>query len=353
VLYDLPLEDIPTYTKRVTSITPDDIQRVAKAYLRPDNLSVVLVGNAKAFVPQLRTLGLNDIETIPVEQLDLMSATLKRESGLRASSESFGPFESFESFKRSQPAYEASQTNPRAGGQPPTAQNATALNDRAAVDLLRRVVDARGGLMLLKGIRTVIADTVTTLTMQQGPLQSTTRTYIVYPDKFRVDAEIEGTQTTQVFNAGRAWVKSPRGVQDAPPPMAADFAASVRRDIIPLLIDAAEGRLTVRKLTDQTARDGRAVQVLEISGPQVDRVRLLIDQQMLIIGQAYTTPSPLGAQSPGILNEEVFSDYRFVNGIRVPFETQLLQNGQPVIKRTITKVSFNETVPDNLFNRPS
>ena len=365
VLYELPLEDIPTYTKRVTSITLDDIQRVAQAYLKPDNLSVVLVGNARAFIPQLRAIGLNDIETIPVEQLDLMSATLKRESGLRASSESFGSFGSFgsfESFKKPQPAYQATQANPRAGGQLPTAQNATALNDRAAVDLLRRVVDARGGLMLLKGIRTVIADTVTTLTMQQGPLQSTTRTYIVYPDKFRVDAQLEvpdqngrpiRTQTTQVFNAGRAWVKDPRGVQDAPPPMAAEFASNVRRDIVPLLIDAAEGRLTVRKLTDQTARDGRQVQVLEISGPQVNRVRLLIDQQMLIVGQAYTTPSPLGGQSQGILNEEVFSDYRFVNGIRVPFETQLLQNGQPVIKRTITKVSFNETVPDNLFNRPS
>jgi hypothetical protein len=264
--------------------------------------------------------------------------------------------------KRSQPAYQASQTNPRAGGQPPTAQNATALNDRAAVDLLRRVVDARGGLMLLKGIRTVIADTVTTFTMQQGTLPATTRTYIVYPDKFRVDAELEvpdpngrpiRTQTTQVFNAGRAWVKDPRGVQDAPPPMAAEFASNVRRDIIPLLIDAAEGRLTVRKVTDQTAKDGRAVQVLEISGPQVDRVRLMIDQQMLIVGQTYTTPSPLGPQSQGILNEEVFSDYRFVNGIRVPFQTQLLQNGQPVIKRTITKVTFNEAVPDNLFNRPS
>jgi zinc protease len=361
VLYELPLEDIPTYTKRVTSITPDDIQRVAKTYLRPDNLSVVLVGNAKAFVPQLGALGLNDVETIPVGQLDLMSATLKRETGLRAS-ESFDSFGPFEAFKRSQPAYQASQTNPRAGGQLPTAQNATALNDRAAADLLRRVVDARGGLMLLKGIRTLIADTVTTLTMQQGALQATTRTYIAYPDKFRVDAELEvpdqngrpiRTQTTQVFNAGRAWVKDPRGVQDAPPPMTAEFASNVRRDIIPLLIDAAEGRLTVRKLTDQTAKDGRTVQVLEISGPRVDRVRFMIDQQMLIVGQAYTTPSPLGGQAQGILNEEVFSDYRFVSGIRVPFETQLLQNGQPVIKRTITKVTFNEAVPDNLFNRPS
>jgi hypothetical protein len=128
----------------------------------------------------------------------------------------------------------------------------------------------------------------------------------------------------------------------------------VRRDIIPLLIDAAEGRLTVRKLVDQTAGpDRRPVQVLEISGPQLDRLRLMIDQQMLIVGQAYTTPSPLGPQAPAIVNEELFSDYRFVNGIRVPFEAQLLQNGQPVIKRTITSVTINEHVPDTLFSRPS
>lgn len=346
VLYELPLGDIPTYTKRVTSITPDDIQRVAKAYLKPDSLSVVLVGNAKAFVPQLRTLGLSDVETIPLEQLDLMSATLKRESGRRASFESFGSFEPFDPLKSAQPAYLANQVNPRAGG----AQNATSLNDRAAMDLLRRVVEARGGLMALKGVKTVVADTKTTFTMQQGSLQSTTRTYIAYPDRFRVDAEIEGAQTTQVFNGGRAWVKSPAGIQDAPPPMAADFAASVRRDIIPLLIDAAEGRLTVRKLVDQTTREGRPVQVLEVSGAQLDRVRLFVDQQMLIVGQAYSTPGPTATP---VLSEEVFSDYRFVNGIRVPFETQLLQNGQPVIKRTITSVTFNEHVPDTLFNRPS
>lgn len=205
--------------------------------------------------------------------------------------------------------------------------------------------------MALKGVRTVVAETVTTFQMQQGTLPSTTRTYIVYPDKFRVDAEINGAQTTQVFNAGSAWVKSPAGIQDAPPAMAADFAASVRRDIIPLLIDAAEGRLTVRKGTDQAARDGRPVQVLEISGPKLDRVRLFVDQQMLIVGQAYTVTTP-GPQPRTLLSEEVFSDYRLVSGIRVPFDTQLMQNGQAVIKRTITKVAFNETVPDNLFIRP-
>jgi zinc protease len=354
VLFELPLEDIPTYTQRITAITPDDIQRVAQAYLKPDRLSVVLVGNAKAFVPQLRDLGLTDVEVIPIEQLDLMSASLKRETGLRVSFEPFGAFWSFEPFGREKAAYLAQQVNPRAGQNPnePSVPNRSNVSsDRAALDLLRRVVDARGGLMALKAVRTVVAETITTFQMQQGTLPSTTRTYIVYPDKFRVDAEINGAQTTQVFNAGTAWLKNPAGIQDAPPAMAADFAASVRRDIIPLLIDAAEGRLTVRKATDQAARDGRPVQVLEISGPKLDRVRLFIDQQMLIVGQAYTVTTP-GPQSRTLLSEEVFSDYRFVSGIRVPFETQLLQNGQAVIKRTITKVSFNDPVPDNLFIRP-
>ena len=355
VMYELPVEEIPTYTRRVSAITPDDIQRVAQSYLNPDRLSIVLVGNAKAFVPQLQTLGLTNVEIIPVEQLDLMAATLRRETGRRVSFEPFGTFASFGAFDTAQPAYLAEQVNPRAG-QPnvpnvPNAPNARNVStDRAAMDLLRRVVDARGGLALLKGVKTVVADTVTTFQMQQGTLPASTRTYIVYPDKFRVDAEVSGAQTTQVFNAGRAWLKNPAGVQDAPAAMAADFAASVRRDIITLLVDAAEGRLTVRKLADQATQDGRPVQVLEISGPQLDRVRLFIDQQMLIVGQAYSTPGP---QARAILSEEVFSDYRFVSGIRVPFEAQLLQNGQPVLKRTITKVTFNEAVPESLFTKPS
>ncbi len=53
LFYGLPLSDIETYRVRVNAITPDDIQRVARQYLHPDRLSVVLVGNASAFTGQL------------------------------------------------------------------------------------------------------------------------------------------------------------------------------------------------------------------------------------------------------------------------------------------------------------
>ena len=60
------------------AVTPDDVQRVAQAYIRPDRLSIVLVGNARAFVSQLRAVGFTDFEVIPIDQLDLMSGALRR-----------------------------------------------------------------------------------------------------------------------------------------------------------------------------------------------------------------------------------------------------------------------------------
>lgn len=78
VFYELPVEEIGTFRERVQRVTPDDIQRVANAYVKPDRLSIVMVGNAAAFVPQLQRVGFSDIEVIPIEELDIMSATLRR-----------------------------------------------------------------------------------------------------------------------------------------------------------------------------------------------------------------------------------------------------------------------------------
>ncbi len=359
VIYELPVEEISTYRERVLAVTPDDIQRVSRSYIVPERLSVVLVGNARAFVSQLKSVGFSEFEVIPIDQLDLMSATLRRDA-LRVSNESVGPLLPGTSGPGRRAAYVDEQSNPGAGGaprpttpqapRPPNAGVSTPATEKSAADLLRGVITAKGGLLALKGVRTVIAEAQTILQMQQGTLPSTTKTYIVYPDRFRVDAEVNGAQTSQVYNAGKAWVKSPAGVQDAPPPMLAEFAAGVRRDMIPLLIDAAEGRLTVRALADQKGRDGRPMRVLEISGPAIDRVRLYVDNEMIIAGQAYSRSDPVAGRQ--VLTEEVFSDYRDVNGVRVPFEAQLLQNGQPILKRTLTNVVMNGPVSDTLFAKP-
>jgi zinc protease len=78
LFYELPLEELQTYPERVRSVSPDDVQRVARNYLRPDRLAIVLVGNADAFVKDLKGVGFGDFERISIDQVDLLAADLKK-----------------------------------------------------------------------------------------------------------------------------------------------------------------------------------------------------------------------------------------------------------------------------------
>jgi zinc protease len=332
LFYELPVAEIGTFPKRVQAVTPDDILRVARQYVRPDRLSTVLVGNAAGFVQQLRSVGFTEFEVIPIEELDLMSASLRRE-GRR-------------------PAFAAPRTPAPLAYQASAAQAAQATrraSDPAAVALLKQVVDAKGGLDALKRVRTVVADADTAFQMQQGTVSSTTRTYVMYPDKFRVDAQVNGAEVLQVYNAGVAWVRDPAGVHDAPSPMRDDFANSVRRDTIPMLIGASEGRYAARVLPEE-GRNGRVLRVLEISGEGLAPVRLLVDATGLITRQSFETAGPEGRP---VQVEEAFSDYRAVNGVMVPFKAELVRNGRLMLTRTLRSVTLNSPVDEALFQRPS
>jgi zinc protease len=77
LFYGQRLDDIDTYLDRVRRVTVQDVQRVAQQLLKPDQLSIVLVGDAATFVDQLRRIGIDDFERIPIEQLDFDSPTLR------------------------------------------------------------------------------------------------------------------------------------------------------------------------------------------------------------------------------------------------------------------------------------
>jgi zinc protease len=78
LFYELSLDELQTFRERVNAVTVDDIERVAKTYLQPDRLSVVLVGNAAAFKDQLQRAGFGQHEVIPLQDLDLFAADFKK-----------------------------------------------------------------------------------------------------------------------------------------------------------------------------------------------------------------------------------------------------------------------------------
>ena len=213
---------------------------------------------------------------------------------------------------------------------------------------MKRVLDAKGGLDALKRIRTVVANEERVVVTTNGPTPLPTTTYVIYPDKFRVDSVLAGQQIVHAYNGGAAWVKDLGGVAAAPDAMRSDFAATARRDTYPMLIAAAEGRLRLRLLPEE-GKDGEAFKVIEVSGADFAPVRLYVDRTFRIARQSYTAPGPDGLP---MKVEEVFADYRAVDNVAVPFKATVLSNGRLIIERTIMSVTFNTRIDEKLFDQP-
>jgi zinc protease len=76
-MYGLPLDEINRYIGSVQAIKAADVKSFAASRLNADSTSVVIVGNAKEFLPALQKQ-FSNVEVIPVADLDLNSAGLKK-----------------------------------------------------------------------------------------------------------------------------------------------------------------------------------------------------------------------------------------------------------------------------------
>lgn len=66
VQYNLPLDYFNTFTQRVLAVNRADVERVARQYIDPANVTITIVGDRKVIEPQLRELGIAEIQFLNV-----------------------------------------------------------------------------------------------------------------------------------------------------------------------------------------------------------------------------------------------------------------------------------------------
>jgi len=76
-LYGISFDEINRYIGKVQAITASDVQKFAGARLDAKTTSIVIVGNAKDFLPELKKK-YAQVEVIPIAELDLNTALLRK-----------------------------------------------------------------------------------------------------------------------------------------------------------------------------------------------------------------------------------------------------------------------------------
>jgi outer membrane lipoprotein-sorting protein len=271
----------------------------------------VLVGDASKFVDQLKAQGFDNFERIPIGELDLTSPTLR---------------------KGGRP------------GAPAEPASAPAPTSAAALDLVKKITDAKGGLAALRAVSSVDVSANITISGQGAPVKMSTRNLVLYPGKFRVEADTPSGKMVQVFTDTQAWMETPAGTIDAEPEARADYKASAARDLIPLLIAASDGKVGVTALPAETVNGAPAVALrfaIAAGGPLV----LVADAKTFQVREL-RYPTESASDAPQAI--ERFDDYRDVNGVRVAFHARVERDGVS-IDRTVSSLQFNVPLAASLF----
>jgi zinc protease len=76
-LYGVSLDEINRYITSVQAIRSEDVQKFAGSRLDAKTSNIIIVGNAKLFLPELQKR-YPDVEVIPMSALDLNTALLRK-----------------------------------------------------------------------------------------------------------------------------------------------------------------------------------------------------------------------------------------------------------------------------------
>ncbi len=279
-----PKDFIFQYQKAVEAVTKADVQRVAKEYLKADNLVIVVAGNPKDFKKPLSTLG-------AVKDIDL--------------------------------------TIPE--GKP---GEAPAKVDTAAIERGRKILEkaqtAAGGADKLAAITDASDTTELTMNTPQGSMKGTQENRWIAPAHYRQTMQLPFGKIEVYYDGKTGWFSSPQGVMAIPPPIAKQVQEGIFRNHYTLLLSDKNPDRTVAAVGDNA---------VQISDKSNNSVRADFDPSTGLLSK-FTYKSIAMSGEPTTVTE-TYSDYRPVNGILRPQKMTIEQNGQKFADVTFTDTKIN------------
>jgi hypothetical protein len=235
------------------------------------------------------------------------------------------------------------------------AQSGGALQLPTVDEIVAMNLKARGGLELLRSTESMKMSGTVTLPAAQGKMT----VWMKRPDRKRAETELiaqkqaaqapAGQKTVEAFDGTTAWVRmGEMPVQEIPSSPQLEEAKG-RSEIDPVLLDYKERGRTVA-LVGRERSDGTDVFHLRIT--EKGRTTHYYIDAVTGLDRKMTNRMPSNDGSMALQVELRFSDYRDVQGRKVPFTIQQIVDGKPMAQTKVESVEFNIPIDDAMFRMP-
>jgi hypothetical protein len=304
--YGYPADFLERTRDGIQDVTPEDVHRVSRQYLFPDQSHVLVVGKREEFGRELSELA-GDGE---VREIDVSIPT----------------------------------SPPSAPGE----EEPAATEEEAATGMEKlRAARTAMGEGVFATLRNLRAETEVVRETPQGAVTIPSSTLLTLDGRIRVEQTLPNGMSITITDDGEGMMlQTPQGTQPAPPQVRQEIAGQLWRNLVFLLGNLDRDGLEVR---DRGTRDveGTTYQAVEVTPPEGRAFTLLLDTEtMRPARMAYTAMSQQGP----VEATDVYRDFRDVDGLSLPFRTVTYQDGEQVSEVTRTATELNVELEEGFFS---
>ena len=293
--YGYPADYLQKYQHGIEAVTAADVERVAKKYVHPDQLAVLVVGNEKDFDKPLATVG-------KVTPIDI--------------------------------------TIPDSSPKPATAAATTTATTTSAdaSALVKKVQDFVGGKAAVDKLQATKIVSSRTAKTPGGDIDVEMEQTVQYPESVYQVVKTPMGEMTTVMTPSTAFANTPMGIQDLP----ASARADGRFDL--LMVLKSMDKYTFAATGSEKVGDVNAT-IVTVSRDGASAKWYVDPATGRILRTVRNTPR----------GEVVadFGDWKAFSGLNLPGSFTLMMNGEKQGSATIKTVEVNPTVDPKIFQKPA
>jgi hypothetical protein len=184
----------------------------------------------------------------------------------------------------------------------------------------------------------------------QGQFEIPFTSYQKRPMKFRSEAEFQGMKIVSAFNGESGWSINPMSGSTDPQPMTTEQIDQMKlqADYDGMFYNYAEKGYKVEYMGKEPIDDIETY-VLKLTRPNGDIITSYIDAENYV---TLKNKSKMKMQGVETETESLLSNYKYIDGILLPFAIETKMNGQTVMQMVFDEISYNKDYDDSLFEMP-